>query len=44
MQFESADDRKKIDKLLEAFETFCVGSVNEVADAFETVKLCSARH
>jgi len=28
MQFESADDKKKIEKLLEAFESFCIGTVN----------------
>lgn len=28
MQFESPADRKKIDKLIEAFESFCIGAVN----------------
>jgi len=34
MQFDPAADRKKIDKLLEAFETFCVGLVNPTYERY----------
>jgi len=34
MQSESADDRKKINKLIEALETFCVGSVNPTYERY----------
>ena len=34
MHFEPAVDRKKIAKLLEAFETFCVGSVNPTYECY----------
>jgi len=29
LEFETPADRKKIDKVIEAFETFCVGAVHE---------------
>ena len=28
MEFETATDKKKIDPIIEAFETFCIGAVN----------------
>jgi len=28
LEFETPADRKKIDKVIEAFETFCIGAVN----------------
>jgi len=34
MQFESADDRKTIDKLLVVFQTFCVGAVNPTYERY----------
>jgi len=34
LQFDSAEDRKKIDTVIAAFEKFCVGAVNETYERY----------